>query len=125
MRPAPLYGDTMRLAALILRVTEAPTFRQSPLGWRLQEGVLRLVDHVVLALAGQERQQRIAAADAELQTLRAHCFLALQMALMEEDLFLNRTQHGKRSFPASSPRKRGSRKSGKVEKSSGSPLLRG
>ncbi|MBF0131692.1 MAG: four helix bundle protein [Magnetococcales bacterium] len=88
MRPAPLYGDTMRLAALILRLTETPTFRQSPLGRRLQDGALRLVDHVVLALAGQDRQHRIAAADAELQTLRAHCFLALQMALMEEDSFL-------------------------------------
>lgn len=87
-RPAPLYGDTMQLAILILRMTELPTFKQSPLGRRLQEGVLRLVDHVVLALAGQERHQRIGAADAELQTLRAHCFLALNMALMKEDSFL-------------------------------------
>ncbi|MBF0138169.1 MAG: four helix bundle protein [Magnetococcales bacterium] len=88
MRPAPLHGETMRLAAMILRLTEDPVISRSPLSRRLQEGALRLLDHVVLALAGIDRQRRLAAADAELQTLRAHLLLALEMRMLEEDRFM-------------------------------------
>ncbi|HIJ84437.1 MAG: hypothetical protein HW380_1496 [Magnetococcales bacterium] len=89
-QPAPIYGATLQLAAMVLQTTETWDTRggTQPLPKRLQEGALRLVDHVVLALGGFDRRQRLTAADAELQTLRAHLFLALQLDLMEEERFL-------------------------------------
>ncbi|MBF0108655.1 MAG: four helix bundle protein [Magnetococcales bacterium] len=87
-QPAPIHGDTMKLAAMVLRLADVPALNRSPLGRRLQEGVLRLLDHVILALAGFDRKQHLIAADAELQTLRGQLLLALEMEWLEEESFL-------------------------------------
>lgn len=85
----PLLGETMTVAALLSEALESPENSHTALRRRLAEGVLRLVDHVVLAMADFDRLEHLHTADAELRTLRAHLLLALELGLLEEPLFLH------------------------------------
>lgn len=83
----PIYRDTVALAGVLLEDLErgrtVPVLRQ-----RLAHGALRLVDAVTLAVAGFERADNLAGADAELRLLRTHLGLALDLGVLAEDAFL-------------------------------------
>ncbi|MBF0348714.1 MAG: hypothetical protein HQL81_13690 [Magnetococcales bacterium] len=85
----PLYGETIVTAAMLLEALEACGERHTALRHRLADGVLRLTDHVVLALFDCDRLEHLHAADAELRTLRVHLLLALELRVLEEAFFLN------------------------------------
>ncbi len=79
----------MTVAALLSEALESPEQTHIVLRRRLAEGVLRLVDQVVLAMADFDRPEHLHTADAELRTLRAHLLLALELGLLEEKFFLH------------------------------------
>lgn len=55
---------------------------------RIAGGALRLLDHLSLALAGFDRRERLAAADAELQTLRSQLLLGVELEVIGEPTLL-------------------------------------
>jgi hypothetical protein len=83
----PLYRDTLALCGVLLEETGGVP-RHPALYRRLEEGALRLLDHVVLAIAGLDRLERVRDADLELRTLRAHLHLAYELDLLDEEVFL-------------------------------------
>jgi hypothetical protein len=87
MNGAPLHRDTLALCGVLLEVLETQNSYQR-LRERLAEGALHLLDHVILALAGFDRLARLEDADAELQTLRAHLLLALELGAIDQEDFL-------------------------------------
>jgi hypothetical protein len=84
---SPLLRDTLALAGVLLEELER-TAGYDSLRRRLSEGVLRLLDHVTLALGGYHRASQVHAADAELRALRAHLLLAFELGLVGEELFV-------------------------------------
>ena len=89
MNGSPLYRDTLAFCGVLLEELAAtPLEGLEPLGRRLAEGALRLLDDVALALAGMERRERLEDADAELCTLRHHLLLAGELTLLGEEAFL-------------------------------------
>jgi hypothetical protein len=85
--PAPIYRDTLVLCAGLLEETERGA-HQSLLRRRIATGALRLLDHLSLALAGFDRRERLAAADAELQTLRSQLLLGMELEVIGESALL-------------------------------------
>lgn len=87
MTSSPLYRDTLALSGVLLEELAAES-RYGRLRRRLEEGSLRLLDRVSLALSGFDPQVRLEEADAELATLRAHLALAFELELLDEESFL-------------------------------------
>lgn len=85
--PAPIYRDTLVLCAGLLEETERGE-HQVLLRRRIANGALRLLDHLSLALAGFDRRERLAAADAELQTLRSQLLLGWELEVIGEPALL-------------------------------------
>ncbi len=87
MKSSPLYQDTFALCGVLLEAMETrKDFRE--LNSRLCRGALRLLDFVVLAVAGFDRHDRLLDADEELRTFRVHLSLALELGLLDEEAFL-------------------------------------
>ncbi len=87
MTGSPLYRDSLALCGVLLHEL-AGGESYAALRRHLEEGALRLVDQVSLALAGMDRRERVEGADAELQALRAHLHLALELGMVDEEGFL-------------------------------------
>ena len=84
---SPIYRDTLALAGVLLEdLAEVAAY--PVLCRRLEDGALRLLDQVALALCGLDRRERVETADAELQALRAHLHLALELRLLDEESYL-------------------------------------
>lgn len=84
---SPLYRDAIALCGVLLEELEGGA-RHPGLRRRLEEGALRLLDDVALALAGLDRLDRVEDADVELRTLRVHLHLAYELEVLEEEVFL-------------------------------------
>lgn len=80
--PAPLFVDTMRLAAWLLRhVGAAPT----PVARQLAADAITLLDQVTLSLQERERRAaRVSTALERLSLLRVHLRLAGELGLLDE-----------------------------------------
>lgn len=87
MSSAPLYEQTLALAAVLCEVLDAAEDHAGLRG-EVREGLLALVDRVALAVAGIERARNLAAADAALCVLRARLDLAHRCGLWDEALHL-------------------------------------
>lgn len=88
MREAPLYVHAHDLARWVL----ANVGGDGALTRRLHEGALALLDAVVLALKGDEREVRLTEADDANALLRVHVRLARELGLVDDRrlLFLTR-----------------------------------
>ncbi len=87
MTGAPIYRDTLALCGVLLAELELAAGYERLRG-RMADAALRLLDAISLALAGFDRLERVADADAALCTLRTHLQLALELELLDEDAFL-------------------------------------
>ena len=88
MKEAPLYVQTHDLARWLLQ-NLAPS---GPLEARVHEGALSLLDHVVLALKGFDRERNVDGADAATALLRTQLRLARDLDHIDDRqlLFLTR-----------------------------------
>ena len=85
--PAPLRGDALALAAVLLEeLPDGPPC--AALRERLHRGALALVEDVTLALSGFSPDERLADADEALCVLRAHLLLARELELLDDELYL-------------------------------------
>jgi len=96
LKGAPLYRDTLALSKLLLLEVEGGDDFQL-LRQRLAKGALRLLDEVTLSFSGIERYEQLQGADAELQGLRAHLLLALELELIDDETFLGFSEQADRS----------------------------
>ncbi len=87
MEHAPLLRSTMGLCADLLESLEAIS-GSTPLRRHLAEVVLRLLDHVTLAVERHDRLESLREADAALAVLRVHLTLALELELLDEEAFI-------------------------------------
>ncbi len=95
MNDTPIFRDTLALSRELLAEAESGE-GYALLRERLARGALRLLDHVVLAVGGFDRYERLLDADAELRTLRAHLLLAFESGVLEEEVFLGFSEQADR-----------------------------
>ncbi len=89
MKGAPIYRDTFSLCGVLLAEVEAWAGHEA-LRRRLGQVALRLLEQVTLALGDRpDREHHLRGADLELRLLRTHSGLALELGLLEEDLYLD------------------------------------
>lgn len=80
MREAPLYVQSFDLARWLLASLKGP----SVLVETLQRDALALLEHVVLALKGSDRELHVERADERGALLRCRLMLARELALVDE-----------------------------------------
>ena len=84
---APLFRDAYALAGtLTAEMEQGVSF--PALRTRLVQDALRVLDSIVLALAGVERPERLVDADADLRLLRVHMRLACDLELVDREFLL-------------------------------------
>ena len=83
--PPPLYRDSGTLAEWILGRFQDDA---RPLGRRLCEQAIRLLELVVLALKGREREERIADAEERVICLRADLRIAAALGQLDDEQLL-------------------------------------
>ena len=84
MTEAPLYVQSHAVALWLISNPPA----RGPLEKHIHGLALHLVDHVILALKGFDRDRNIEDADASAVLLRAHLKLALDAGLIDDRQFL-------------------------------------
>jgi hypothetical protein len=84
---APLFRDAYSLAGTVAAELEQGS-SHSALRARLVQDTLRVLDAIVLALAGIERAERLVDADADLRLLRVHMRLACDLDVVDHEFLL-------------------------------------
>ncbi len=88
MTDSPLYRDTFALCGVLLEELDHGRDYET-LRRNLADGAMRILDDVVLALAGCEREISLRHADAGLRVLRSKLSLALELGVLERRIFLD------------------------------------
>jgi hypothetical protein len=88
MKQAPLFVQSFELGSRVLREVDGG----GALGASLHRDTLALLDHVVLALKGFDREDHLDRADALATLLRVRLRLAVRVTLISEGLMLALTR---------------------------------
>lgn len=83
MKETPVHRDTLALCGVLLE--ELGEEGALALRQQLASSALAVLEDVTLAVAGRDRAERLADADAGLELFRTHLRLAHQLGLLDDD----------------------------------------